>query len=622
MLCLVLYIALRRRKRVAWWLAAMMLWVLWLADLGVLFTYGVYLLLEPELVASSPGVFARVAFNVVPLGLIIATMTVYRGEFAAVRSPGNFRKAMVIAVVGMVLVFGIGYLLLTFNHSYRETPPGRMLWILQRFMGTPPAGPPAWIATVVGLLAGLVIVAALLVLLRSQRQAAFMSEDDEVRVRALVSQSVDDSLAYFATRRDKSVVFAGSGKSAITYRATLGVCLAGSDPLGPRDHWEPAIDAWLDLSHRRGWMPAVIGASEAGATAYAAAGLRVIRLGDEAVLYPGQFHLDGRGLRPVRQAVQRLEKLGYRTRIRRHRDIDPAEMQALVELSDAWRDTNAERGFSMALGRLGNPGDGDCLMVEAIFGSERQVLGGSVAALLSFVPWGRDGYSLDLMRRHPMADNGVNELMVAHLMADRSLGIRQVSLNFAVFRSVFEDVSQLVGTQDQQQTDNALHQADGGCGAPFAGEHAVVVDVGVQDLAGPAPHRRLLQDDLLEAHREHRSKSQDQDQDDHRLDPRQRDVPQLADPGRAVNGSRFVKVRVDTGQRSEEQDRSPPGVLPDDLEHQQQLEHVRVADQVGTPGALLQHHVREWPTIAQDHLKHRDHHHPRHEVRQVEHALH
>jgi len=167
-LCLVLYIALRRRKRV-WWLAAMMLWVLCLADLGVLFTYGVYLLLEPELVASSPWMFARVAFNVVPLGLIIATMTVYRGEFAAVRSPGNFRKAMVIAV-GMVLVFGIGYLLLTFNHSYRETPPGRRLWILQRFMGTPPVGPPARIATVVGLPAGLVIVAALLVLLRSQRQ--------------------------------------------------------------------------------------------------------------------------------------------------------------------------------------------------------------------------------------------------------------------------------------------------------------------------------------------------------------------------------------------------------------------------------------------------------------------
>ena len=70
----------------------------------------------------------------------------------------------------------------------------------------------------------------------------------------------------------------------------------------------------------------MLGASEAGATAYARAGLRVIRLGDEAILERREFHLDGREMRPVRQAVQRLEKMGYRTRVRRHRDIPAAEL--------------------------------------------------------------------------------------------------------------------------------------------------------------------------------------------------------------------------------------------------------------------------------------------------------
>ena len=32
----------------------------------------------------------------------------------------------------------------------------------------------------------------------------------------------DDSLAYFATRRDKAVIFAPSGKAAITYRVEIG----------------------------------------------------------------------------------------------------------------------------------------------------------------------------------------------------------------------------------------------------------------------------------------------------------------------------------------------------------------------------------------------------------------
>ncbi len=133
-------------------------------------------------------------------------------------------------------------------------------------------------------------------------------------------------MAYFATRRDKSVVFAENGRSAITYRVVLGVCLASSDPIGPPDHWPGAITAWRSILDTYGWTPAVIGASEAGATAYAReAGLRVIRLGDEAILETREFHLDGREMRPVRQAVQRLEKMGYRTRVRRHADIPAGE---------------------------------------------------------------------------------------------------------------------------------------------------------------------------------------------------------------------------------------------------------------------------------------------------------
>jgi len=47
----------------------------------------------------------------------------------------------------------------------------------------------------------------------------------------------------------------------------------------------------------------------------------------------------------------------------------------------------------MALGRLGDPADGDCVLVEAI---DRE---GDRQALLSLSPWGRTGLSLDLMRR-------------------------------------------------------------------------------------------------------------------------------------------------------------------------------------------------------------------------------
>ena len=64
---------------------------------------------------------------------------------------------------------------------------------------------------------------------------------------------------------------------------------------------------------------------------------------------------------------------------------------------------------------------------------------GRLRGFLSFVPWGRNGLSLDLMRRDPTADNGLVELMVASL-AERSAPVRRgrVSMNFAVFREAFE----------------------------------------------------------------------------------------------------------------------------------------------------------------------------------------
>ena len=446
---LILGAALARRKQAGWVIAMIIFGITLLGDLIVVIALLVATAIEHPDYAALP-VLARFGFNLAALGALTACMIVYRREFTARRPPGSARRALATLLIGLVITFGVGLLLTTVFPSELVGPRGRLAWIFRRFgqavFGSetnigPVIGPPSWINTVVGLLFGATLLASLIALMRSQRRAALMLAEDEPRVRALVAASPEDSLAYFATRRDKSVVFAENGRSAITYRVVLGVCLASSDPIGPPDYWPGAITAWRSILDTYGWTPAVIGASEAGATAYAReAGLRVIRLGDEAILETREFHLDGREMRPVRQAVQRLEKMGYRTRVRRHADIPPGEFRELINRIDAWRDTETERGFSMALGRLGDAADANCLMVEALFPANRSADTAEVAGVLSFVPWGSDGFSLDVMRRNPNADNGVTELMVCGLMAaGREIGIRRVSLNFAVFRSAFEE---------------------------------------------------------------------------------------------------------------------------------------------------------------------------------------
>ncbi|SDT16712.1 lysyl-tRNA synthetase, class II [Microlunatus soli] len=447
---LIIASGVNRRKRVAWVVLMITLlgWTVILLGFALVF---LLVVVSGEGARTDTITLIKLLVNVPPMIFVTGLLFLYRGEFRARRRRGNVRRAVLTLVLGLLVAFGIGALLVNlFPGSI--APRGRLPWLARQVFkidadDLPPIhqGPPLWTSTVTGVFVAAALIAALVVLTRSQSRSAYLAAVDERTIRGLLRDVPTDSLGYFATRRDKSAVFASDGRSAITYRVQLGVCLASGDPLGPPQRWPAAIGAWLRLVQEYGWTPAVIGAGEDGAAAYAAAGMRVIRIGDEAILESDNFNLQQRELRPVAQAVRRLERRGYQVRIRRHGDIAADEMGRIADLADGWRETEEERGFSMALGRLGDPADSDCMLVEALFPADHPAAaggppGGVVAGLLSFVPWGPDGLSLDVMRRHPDSDNGITELMVSRLLlGGPDLGIRRVSLNFAVFRSAFEE---------------------------------------------------------------------------------------------------------------------------------------------------------------------------------------
>jgi lysyl-tRNA synthetase class 2 len=268
--------------------------------------------------------------------------------------------------------------------------------------------------------------------LRSPEPLPRVTESEEQRLRELLTRH-SDSLAYFNTRRDKSLVWSASGKSAIAYRVVSGVMLASGDPIGDPEAWPGAISAFLDEAQEHAWTPAVLGCSEYAGTVWVReTGFAALELGDEAVVDTTEFTLQGRPMRNVRQMVGRVARAGYSVEVDRVRDVDPSVRATALADAAAWRSSDTERGFSMALGRLLDESDPDCVFVAA-----RQ--DGAVRAFLQFVPWGTDGMSLDVMRRDSTADGGVNELMITEaLQAAKDLGVRRVSLNFAAFRSTLE----------------------------------------------------------------------------------------------------------------------------------------------------------------------------------------
>ncbi|WNM29412.1 phosphatidylglycerol lysyltransferase domain-containing protein [Streptomyces sp. Li-HN-5-11] len=429
-LALFLATVMRRRKRAAWLLNLLLA--------GPLFALYVLALTQDDY-QDHPFNWLSAALT----GLFVAALLISRREFNAVGDRSNPKLALAVGAVGILLTGGIGtWLVDTTNKAHGTASLGsKIVYALVRGISVGPLADhiphvhaPRWVDITINILMGATSLLVLYACFRSPRGRALLTDEDEQRLRELLGKHGDrDSLGYFALRRDKAAIFSPTGKAAVTYRVVGEVSLASGDPIGDPEAWPGAIEAWLAEARRHAWIPAVMGASEEAGTIYARHGLDALELGDEAIVEVPDFSLEGRAMRVVRQAHNRVRRAGYTVCIRRHEDIPDDEMARLVDLADQWRDGATERGFSMALGRLGDPGDGRCVMLEC------RDADGVPRALLSFVPWGEQGLSLDLMRRDRESENGLMEFMVVELLLRAGdIGVRRVSLNFAMFRSVFE----------------------------------------------------------------------------------------------------------------------------------------------------------------------------------------
>ncbi|MFJ9519163.1 phosphatidylglycerol lysyltransferase domain-containing protein [Kitasatospora sp. NPDC101801] len=425
LLLVILAHALRRRKRRAWRAVCVLL------PIGA----GLHLLRWHQV---GPAVISLVLFVV---------LLVHHREFYAKADPRTRWRAVVAFVLLTLVSVGLGLVIVGVRHGAEIGDPGlfeRLQHVAYGLFGF--EGPidyrndrVAWyVGYSLGALGLLTAGTTAYLALRPERPQPELTAEDEVRVRALLDKhGARDSLGYFALRRDKSVLFSPTGKAAISYRVVSGVMLASGDPVGDYEAWPGAIKLFMAEARERAWVPAVMGCSELGGEIWTReAGLDAIELGDEAIVDATTFSLSGRAMRNVRQMVKRIERNGYSCQVRRVGDLSQEEKHRIADAAARWRGTDTERGFSMALGRFGDPGDDDCVVVTAHKAPEEGESGDDLKAVLHFVPWGADGISLELMRRDRAADPGLNELLiVAALQAVPALGVRRVSLNFAMFRS-------------------------------------------------------------------------------------------------------------------------------------------------------------------------------------------
>jgi lysylphosphatidylglycerol synthetase-like protein (DUF2156 family) len=279
------------------------------------------------------------------------------------------------------------------------------------------------------------------------------------------------SLAFFGLADDVEQFLAPGEQGLIAYRVVNRVAVALGDPLCAPQAVEAVTRSFLAFCRARGFRVAFYQASPDHLALYRALNMHVFKLGEEAMLFPQTFSLQGPALAKVRTRCRHAEREGVQ--IQWYEGVLPATvMQQLVSISDAWLKSKGgrqaeETGFSTGKcseiqtnARRADRLTGLLLPLYGALPALPLVTGvalarsGQACAFVTFTPiYGvatgeegtgqRWGWALDLMRRMADAPSGAMDLLLVQALERfRARGAHRASLALVALADTRQEMAQ------------------------------------------------------------------------------------------------------------------------------------------------------------------------------------
>jgi phosphatidylglycerol lysyltransferase len=146
---------------------------------------------------------------------------------------------------------------------------------------------------------------------------------------------------------DKSFLFSSSGDSFLMYAKRGRSWVALFDPVGPSSEWPELVWRFVELADEHGGRAAFYQVHPDNLPLYLDAGLRVVKVGEEACIYLDQFNLEGPERYGIRQALKRGEREGLTFQVLSPQNVCQ-QNPVLSEISQSWLARHNERRFSVA----------------------------------------------------------------------------------------------------------------------------------------------------------------------------------------------------------------------------------------------------------------------------------
>jgi phosphatidylglycerol lysyltransferase len=257
---------------------------------------------------------------------------------------------------------------------------------------------------------------------------------DQQTVKALLEAWADSPLAYFHLLSDKAWLVARDRQAFIGYKMVGTTALALGEPVGEPGSCLIVVTEFLELCDLNGWTPAFHQVGD-NPQALEGAGLKLLKIGEEAIIDVRVWNLDAKENKQLRSALRRVERAGLEV-VELRQPIDDDTMAELRDVSDAWMADGSHRERTFTLGQF-DPAYLRATRVLVV----REHGEGRIVAFANVLPSYRSGIgNFDLMRRHPDAPNGVMEyLFVTLIHRFRDEGMRGMTLGLAPLANITGD---------------------------------------------------------------------------------------------------------------------------------------------------------------------------------------
>jgi phosphatidylglycerol lysyltransferase len=273
--------------------------------------------------------------------------------------------------------------------------------------------------------ATVVLLFAIARLIRHAPHEADMPADSDLEAVPAAIAAQTSTYPYLIYLRDKALLFNPDRSGFIMYAIQGRTWVAMGDPVGPRDAVADLVRQFLERADDFGGTPVFYEVRKEFLHHYADFGLAFVKLGEAARVDLRQFTLEGGQASRWRQSVRRSEKAGAAFRM-----VPAGEAAGLLPqlqaVSDDWLADKkaAEKGFSLGFFDPAYVARFPVGVIEAH---------GRVLAFANLWPGpGKEELSIDLMRYHHDAPDGVMETLIVQLLTwGKANGYRWFALGMA-----------------------------------------------------------------------------------------------------------------------------------------------------------------------------------------------